>query len=190
MACDLGMDKIMLYDLDPTTAKLTPHHPEFLQVPPGSGPRHLAFHPGGGYVYVINEMGNTITTFGYEKQAFYTAQDAITTLPASDKSVKNTTAEIVVHPSGEFLYGSNRGHDSIAMFRIDEAGRLSAIGHEPTQGKNPRNFNISPDGQWLIAANQNGDNLVVFKIDQATGKLTPTGEPVQCFSPVCVKFVQ
>jgi 6-phosphogluconolactonase len=188
LACDLGMDKVMLYTLDPASAKLTPFKPEFMTVPPGSGPRHLAFHPNRPVFYVINEMGNTVTTVLFEKQEFFTLQAGVPTLPEADKDVKNTTAEVVVHPSGKFLYGSNRGHDSIAIFKIDDAGQITPAGHVPSGGKSPRNFNIDPTGHWLIAANQNSDSLVVFKIDLQTGQLTQIDQ-AQCWAPVCVKFV-
>ncbi len=188
LACDLGMDKVMLYDLDPDTAKLTQHDPKTVDVPPGSGPRHIAFR--GDDFYVINEMLCTIDQYRLDGATFKHVNDTISTLPAGVKVEKNySTAEIVVAPGGKFLYGSNRGHDTIAIFAIGENGKLLLVGHESTKGKTPRNFNITPDGQWLIAANQNSDDLVVFKIDQATGKLTPTGDPVKCFAPVCVKFL-
>jgi 6-phosphogluconolactonase len=193
MACDLGMDKVMLYKLNRVAATITKYSPESFDVPPGSGPRHLTFSPDGKYVFVISEMLCTINTFeivkdGPDVKTISHVGETVSTLPDGMKVEKGfSTAEILVHPTGKFLYGSNRGHDSIAIFAIED-GKLSLVGHESTKGKTPRNFNITPDGQWLIAANQNSDNLVVFKIDQATGKLTPTGEPVKCFAPVCVKF--
>jgi 6-phosphogluconolactonase len=188
LACDLGMDKIMLYDLDPETAKLTEHSPKSVDVPPGSGPRHMAFN--GNDFYVINEMLCTIDQYRFDGQTFKHVNETVSTLPAGTKVEKGySTAEIVVHPNGKFVYGSNRGHDTIAIFAIGENGKLSLIGNEPTRGKEPRNFNITPDGRWLAAANQKSDDVVVFKIDEATGKLTVVGEPVKCFAPVCVKFL-
>lgn len=187
LACDLGLDQVVLYDLDPATATLTPQN-QSVSVPPGSGPRHLAFTPDGRFFFVIQEMLCTIDTFERRDGGFTPGPATVSTLPAGVKVEKGySTAEILVHPGGKFLYGSNRGHDSIAIFAIED-GKLTLVGHESTQGKTPRNFNITPDGQWLIAANQNSDNLVVYKIDQQTGKLTPTGDPVKCFAPVCVKF--
>jgi 6-phosphogluconolactonase len=195
MACDLGMDKVMLYQLDPATAKLTKYDPESFDVPPGSGPRHLSFTPDGKRLFVISEMLCTINSFGIVKdgQQVKTVSHygkTVSTLPEGTKVEKGySTAEIVVHPSGKFLYGSNRGHDTIAIFALDD-GKLTPVGHESTQGKSPRNFNITPDGKWLIAANEKSDTLVVFQVDPQTGKLTPTGDPVQCWAPVCVKFGQ
>ena len=189
MACDLGMDKVMLYDLDPVTAKLSEHNPPAVFVPAGSGPRHLTFHPNEQHVFVINEMLCTIDTYQVDGDGFKHVNDTVSTLPAGQKAEKGfSTAEIVMHPGGKFLYGSNRGHDTIAIFSVGAKGDLQPVGHESTRGKEPRNFNITPDGNWLIAANQKSDTLMVFKIDLQTGKLTPTGDPVQCFAPVCVKF--
>ena len=192
LSCDLGTDKIMLYDVDRVEGTFKPHNPESISVPPGSGPRHLTFTPSSKYMYVIEEMLCTIDTFEQTGGNFKPVHKSISTLPpgvAVSKGV--STAEILVHVSGQYLYASNRGHNSIAIFKIDnETGELSLIGHQPTGGKTPRNFNIDPTGNWLIVANQDSDNLVVFKIDRDTGKLTQTGEPVQCFAPVCLKFWQ
>ncbi len=189
LACDLGLDKIMLYRLDAGKAALTPADPPFATVAPGSGPRHLAFSPNGKFVYVINEMGNTITAFAYDAGQFKQVQ-TISTLPA-DFNGRNTTAEIEVHPSGKFLYGSNRGHDSIAIFSADPAtGMLAAVGHQSTEGKNPRSFAIDPTGQFLLAANQDAGGIVIFKIDAQNGKLAPTGSKIDVPFPVCVVFVK
>lgn len=187
--CDLGTDRIDIYKLDAEKGTLTPHEPAFALVPPGSGPRHLALH--GGYAYVINEMLNTITAFKHNAAAgTLEPMQNIATLPA-DFSGNSSTAEIFVHPNGKFVYGSNRGHDSIAVFAIDAAtGKLSFVEHELTQGKAPRNFALDPSGRWLIAANQGTDNLVVFKVDGATGKLEPAGQTAKVGAPVCVLFTK
>ncbi len=187
---DLGLDKVLVYRFDPAAGTLEPNDPPAASIAPGSGPRHFAFHPSGRFAYVINELSSTVTAFAYdaERGTLQTLQ-TVSTLP-EDFDGKSTTAEVQVHPSGKFLYGSNRGHDSIACFRIDAAtGRLTPIGHEPTQGKNPRNFGIDPTGAYLLAANQDGDNIVAFRIDPATGKLSPTGQSIRVPMPVCVKFM-
>jgi len=190
LACDLGLDKVLVYRLDAAKGTLAPNDPPSASVAPGAGPRHLAFHPNGKYVYVISEMGSTVTAFAYEAPsgALKMLQE-ISTLPADFKGTSDC-AEIAVHPSGRFLYGSNRGHDSIAIFAIDAAtGKLKALGHEPTQGKEPRGFGIDPTGAWLLAGNQKSDSLVLFRIDAETGRLKPTGAPVDLGAPVCVKFL-
>jgi 6-phosphogluconolactonase len=157
--------------------------------PPGSGPRHFAFHPGGKFAYVINELTSTVTAFNWDAQAgALEAVQTTTTLPAGHVG-NNSTAEVQAHPSGKFLYGSNRGHDSIAVFSIDPgSGKLTALENEPTRGKTPRNFGIHPSGRWLIAANQNSGTLSVYRIEE-DGKLEAVGEPVECPSAVCVKFL-
>jgi 6-phosphogluconolactonase len=191
LACDLGLDKVMVYRLDPATAKLTPNDPPSASVPEGAGPRHLAFHPSGRFVYVLNEMGSSVTHFNYDAdKGVLHPLKTISTLPDGLMVANNTCAEVLVHPSGKFLYGSNRGHDSIAIFRIDEqTGALTPAGHQSTEGKTPRNFGIDPTGTWLIAANQDSGTLIVFKIDPNTGALTPNGVKVNVPSAVCVKFL-
>jgi 6-phosphogluconolactonase len=190
VAADLGLDQVLVYKFDAATAKLTPNDPPFTAVAPGSGPRHFAFHPGGKYAYVINEITCTVTAFDYNSaKGTLTEIQTITTLPHEVRP-GYSTAEVVVHPSGKFLYGSNRGHDSIAVFQIVAAnGTLTAVEHEPTQGKTPRNFAIDPTGKFLLAENQASDTIVVFAIDQSTGKLEPTGHKIEVPSPVCVRFV-
>ncbi len=187
-SCDLGTDHVDIYRLDAAKGTLTPNDPAFVAVTPGSGPRHLAFH--GAHAYVIAEMMNMITAFDLDATTgALVPTQSISTLPAGWEG-KSTTAEIFVHPNGKFLYGSNRGHDSIAVFAIGADGKLTAVEHVSTQGKSPRNFAIDPTGGWLLAANQDTNNIVVFKIDPATGKLTPTGQQLEVGSPVCVTFVQ
>ncbi len=190
VAADLGLDKVFVYKFDPAHAKLTPHEPAFAKVAPRSGPRHFAFHPGGRFGYVINEIANTVTAFAYDADnGILTEIQTISTLPDDFKGRTNT-AEVQVHPSGKFLYGSNRGHDSIAIFAIDPtSGKLTSVGFEPTQGKNPRNFAIDPTGAFLFAENQDSDTIVVFRIDPQTGALKPTGQVVLIGKPVCIRMI-
>ena len=191
LANDLGLDKIFVYKLDTASGKLTPNTPPTASVPDGSGPRHLAFSRDGRYVYCINEIASTVTAFQYDgSKGTLQMIETMSTLPANFHG-SSTCAEIILHPSGKFLYGSNRGHDSIAIFAIDPAtGKLTAAGHESTQGKTPRGFNIDPTGQYLLAANQNTDNVVLFRIDQNTGALKPAGSSVKVGSPVHVVFFE
>ena len=190
IAADLGLDQLLVYRFDPAKGSLTANDPPFARVNPGAGPRHFDFHPDGKFAYVINEMGSTITAFTWDAaRGVLTEIQTISTLP-DGFSGRNDTADIHVHPTGKFVYGSNRGHDSIAVFSVDEAkGTLTPVEYVPTQGKVPRNFGIDPTGSILIAANQNSDNLVVFRIDTKTGKLSATGQSLQLSRPVCVKFV-
>ncbi len=188
---DLGLDKIFIYRLDPAEGKLTPNDPPFGAVAPGSGPRHFDFHPNGRYAYVINELRSTVTAFRYDaERGALGAMQVVSTLPEGFEG-NNTTADIHVHPSGKFLYGSNRGHDSIAIFAIDaESGHLRPTGHESTQGKTPRNFGIDPTGAHLLAANQDTSDVVVFRIDAESGKLQATGSTAKVGNPVCVKMMK
>ena len=188
-AADLGTDKIYTCRVDSAAGTLTSTGETILT--PGSGPRHLAIHPDQRHAYVINELANTITTFALDtSKGLLSTLQTVTSLPA-DFTGHNTTAEIAVHPSGRFVYGSNRGHDSIAVFKVDQGtGTLTLIEHVSTQGKNPRNFAIDPTGRWLIAANQDGNSLVVFAINGESGRLTPTGQSVPLGIPVCVRFLQ
>ncbi len=186
-ADDLGADKVFIYRLD--EGKLVPSKPAFASLAPGSGPRHLAFHPKGRFAYVINELLSTVTAFAHNADTgALTEIQTIGTLPDGFEG-KNTTAEIRVHPSGKFLYGSNRGHDSIAAFRIDrDTGKLTPLGQTSSGGSSPRNFTIDPSGRYLLAAHQNSDNVVAFQIDQETGLPKPTGSELAVGSPVCVVF--
>jgi len=192
LACDLGLDRVLIYKLDPAKAGLSPNDPPFGTVPPGSGPRHIAFRPDGKFAYVINEMSCTVTTFAFDgKRGALQAIETISSLP-KDQTVQSSfsTAEIEVHPSGKFVYGSNRGHDTLAVFAIDsKSGKLTPVEHVSTKGKTPRSFGIDPTGRWLLAANQSSDNVVAFAIATKTGKLQPTGQELQVGAPVCVKFV-
>ena len=187
-ACDLGLDEVLVYKFDAEHGTLTANDPPFAAIKPGSGPRHLVFHPNGHAAYVINELNSTITRFAYDAdRGVLTEKQTISTLPVDFKG-QNFPAEIAVHPSGKFLYGSNRGHNSIAIYAIDSAtGALKNIGYEPTHGKIPRNFAIDPMGRFLLAANQNSDNIAVFRIDPATGLLKFISQ-IDVPAPVCLKF--
>jgi 6-phosphogluconolactonase len=190
LAADLGLDKVMVYKFDPAKGMLTPNDPPAGITPPGAGPRHIAWHPSGKIVYVINELGNTVTAFQFDaERGAMTEFQTVPSLPADFKEKGNTTAEVVVHPNGKFLYGSNRGHNSIALFAIESDGKLTPRGHTSTQGETPRNFVIDPSGQFLLAANQRTDSVVVFKINHETGELSPTGSKIEVGAPVCLRFL-
>ncbi len=188
---DLGIDKVMIYRLDIEKGTIAANSPGFAKVRPGAGPRHFAFAPSGKYAYVINELDCTVTAFAYEPASgALTEVQTVTTLPkAFDGS--NSCAEVRVHPSGKFLYGSNRGHDSIVVYRVDLAkGTLTFVEHETADIKTPRNFNIDPTGKFCLVANQGGDSVVVFRINRETGALEPTGHKISITRPVCVRFLQ
>ena len=187
LSCDLGLDKVFVYRYH--ADKGTIDDPTIATQPAGSGPRHLAFHPSGKFVYVINEINSTLTTFSFDAGAGrLTSLQTVSTLPA-DWHGENTTAEVAVHPTGKWVYGSNRGHNSIAIFSVDgRTGKLTPAGHESTQGKAPRNFAVDPTGQYLLAANQDSDTVVVFRIDQRTGGLKPAGVTAHVPTPVCILF--
>ena len=186
---DLGLDKVMIYKFDGSKGLLTANDPPAGIAAAGSGPRHFAFHPSGKYAFVNNELTSEVTSYAYDAgRGSLTGIQTLSTLPQPTPG--NSTAETVVHPNGKFVYVSNRGHDSLAIFQCDElTGRLTAMGHQPTGGKTPRNFNIEPSGRFALAANQDSGNVVVFRIDAATGKLTPTGNSIEAGTPVCVRFV-
>ncbi len=190
-AADLGIDKLMIYQLDAEAGRLTPNPAcPHAALAPGAGPRHFAFHPSARYAYVINELDSTVTAFSYDAATgtLRTIQ-TVSTLPTGYTGT-NSCADIHVGASGRWLYGSNRGHDSVAVFAIDSAsGQLTPVGHQSTGGKTPRNFAIDPTGTLLLAANQNSDNVVVFKLDPDTGLPAPTGHSIAVPKPVCVKIV-
>ena len=190
LACDLGLDKVLVYKLDAESGKLTPNDPAFGKVPDGAGARHLAFGKDAKFAYVINEMGNTMTAFTWDgASGTLTPIQTISTLPEGF-SGKSYCAEVVLHPSGKFVYGSNRGHNSLTAFKVDEStGKLTLAGITPCGVDWPRNFNIDPTGQWLIAAGEKSGTLTVFKIDQTTGGLTQTGDAEKLPAPACVLFV-
>jgi 6-phosphogluconolactonase len=189
VVADLGLDKVLVYRFDPAAGMLTANNPPHATVSPGAGPRHFAFHPSGRFAYVINEMNSTVTAFAYDAEKGALSEiDTESTLPGPQQG--NSTAEVQVHPSGKFLYGSNRGHNSLAIFRIDDkTGGLTPAGHQPTGGRTPRNFGVDPTGKFVLAANQGSDLVVVFRVNQETGKLEAAGHSVQVATPVCVKFL-
>jgi 6-phosphogluconolactonase len=189
---DLGLDKVLVYRFDPHTGTITANEPPGISVDPGSGPRHFAFHPSGKFAYVINELLLTVTAFHYDPEAgTLTPKQTLSTLPPDVTDRQGmSTAEVQVHPSGKFLYGSNRGHHSIAIFTIDPAtGLLTAAGHQGAGIQTPRNFGIDPTGNYLLVANQDGGSVIVFRIHPTTGQLEPTDSRIEVSSPVCVKFL-
>jgi 6-phosphogluconolactonase len=189
-AADLGTDRVMVYKLDAAKGTLTPNDPPAAILKPGAGPRHFRFSPSGKVAYVINELQSTITVFQYDAaKGVLTEVQNISTLPA-DFTGKSTTAEVVVDRTGRFVYGSNRGHDSIAVFSADPAtGKLTYVENVSTQGKTPRNFALDPTGRWMMVANQDTDNVVLYKVDANTGRLTAAGKTLSVSKPVCVRFI-
>ncbi|HTM51494.1 MAG TPA: lactonase family protein [Bryobacteraceae bacterium] len=188
-APDLGLDEVLTYRLDPAKASLTANDPPFAKVAPGSGPRHFAFHPKGRYAYVLNEMASKVTAFDYDASRGALKEiQTVSTLPPGFTGEDNS-AEVEVDAKGRFLYASNRGHDSIAVFAIGKDGKLTLVENMPTAGKTPRNFKLDPSGAWLLAANQESDTIVQFRVDPKTGKLSPTGKKIEVAKPVCVQFV-
>lgn len=188
-AADLGIDKVLSYRVDPETSKMTPNDPPSIDLPKGSGPRHVRFHPNGKFFYVINEKGNTVSAFSYDaEKGALTDLQIISTIP-DDYDEKTFTADLKITPDGKYLYGTNRGHDSIVSYSIADDGKLKLITIEPSLGKGPQNLAITPDGNHLICANMPGNNIVVFKIDSETGGLTALGEPVEISKPACIMIL-
>jgi 6-phosphogluconolactonase len=185
LATDLGADAIFIYRLNADTGQLERHGTAHAE--PGSGPRHFAFAPDGRTVYVINELASSLTVWAWDgAQGSLSPVQTVSTLPDGFTG-ENSGAEVVVSPDGRFVYASNRGHDSIAIFGVrGERGELQPVGHEPTQGKSPRGFTLDPSGHWLLAANQRSDTIVTFRRDAETGLLSATGQVVQSPSPVTV----
>lgn len=187
---DLGLDKLLVYKFDPKTGQITANDPASLDTKPGAGPRHFAFHPSGKYAYLLNEIDMTLESLEYDPAKGSFNRIAVTPTKPDGPQKGESTAEVVVHPSGKFVYSSNRGHHSISVFAIQaDSGKAERI--QVAQGgiKTPRNFVLSPDGRFLLVANQDGDSIVTFSIDQEKGTLTPVGEPVQVPMPVCLRFV-
>lgn len=184
--CDLGGDKVFIYRFDAETLSLAAHTQHALTLAPGAGPRHLAQHPNGRYLYVINELNGTLSVFEAGAEQWRKVQ-TVPTLP-EDFVGENTTAEVAGTKDGCFLYGSNRGHDSLVSYRIDEAtGRLETLGWTPTGGEHPRHFSLDPTGQFLIVANRDSDNVVIFRRNQQTGALAATGQVLELPQCICVK---
>jgi 6-phosphogluconolactonase len=187
--CDLGTDKIMSFRFDRRRGKLIPNKRPWVAVKPGAGPRHLTFHPSGKYAYLMNEMHVTVSAFAVDRiRGNLIEMQTLPTLPR-EPTVADSGADIHVSPDGRFLYCSNRGHDSIAAFKVHpQSGKLTFVAHESTGGETPRNFAIDPTGKFLLAANQNSDNIVSFRRDSKTGRLSATGQVAEVPSPVCLKF--
>ena len=188
---DLGMDKVMIYAFDEATGRLSPNPAQaFLPTKPGAGPRQMVMHPGGAFAYLINELNSTMTACRYAADTGRLIElQTLSTLPDGFGG-HSTCAEVPIAPSGRFLYGSNRGHNSIAIFAIDpDAGTLTLVGHESTRGETPRNFEVSPTGAFLAAANQDSNNVVMFRVNPETGKLAATGNVVEAGTPICVRFM-
>lgn len=190
LVSDLGLDKVLVYRLDPARGALAANDSPWAAVKPGSGPRHLAFSPNGRWVYLINEMASTLTAFAYDPQRGALKELQTVSTVSEEFKGKNICAEVQVHPSGKFVYASNRGHNSIAVFAVGpQSGKLVFVERRPSGGKTPRYIGLDPTGQWLLAANQDSDNLVVFRVDAETGRLSPTGQSIKVGSPVCAVFV-
>jgi 6-phosphogluconolactonase len=189
LAADLGLDRVIVYRFDEATGSLTEQPDASASVPPGHGPRHLAFHPTLGYVYAVNEMGGSVTALQYDAQTGkLNVLETVDALPEG-YSEPRRAAEIAVHPNGKTLYCSHRGHDSVATLAIDaSSGRLALLSTASTSGSWPRNFCLDPTGKWIVAANQNGDNAVVLKIDEATGEARETGVEISVPQAICVRF--
>ena len=187
---DLGTDRVYIHRFDPIAGTLTPAAPDSVALPPGSGPRHFAFAPDGRRAFVINEIVSTLTGFSVDrKTGALGIVDTVTTLPGGPVA-GNSTAQVCVHPNGRFVYGSNRGDDSIVVYVVGKDGRMSFVERTSTGGRTPRNFNLDPSGRFLWAANQSSDSISIFRVDSQSGRLTPHGKPVTVGSPVCVVFVR
>jgi 6-phosphogluconolactonase len=184
---DLGVDRVFVYDFDAASGSLEPAAEPFVAVEPGSGPRHVALHPSGAFLYVVNELRSTVTVLRYDATTgALSPVQTVTTLPA-DFEGRSTTAEIALSPDGRFVYASNRGHDSLALYAVEgDSGRLDPLGHVSTGGRTPRSFALDSTGEWLLVANQGSDNVVVFRRDGSSGRLEATGTEVSVPAPVCV----
>ena len=190
LCADLGVDKVYVYRFNEKDGTLRANDPAFVKVAPGSGARHVKFHPNGRLVYLINEIGSTIIAFNWDSESgTLTEFQTVSTLPADFKGA-NACAELEVHPNGKFLYGSNRGHNSLAVFAIDQTtGRLTLVEHIPSGGKTPRNFAFDPTAKWIVCTNHDSNNAVVFQVDADTGRLTQRGEPIPVPYPFCERFL-
>jgi 6-phosphogluconolactonase len=191
LVADLGLDKVLVYQLDRSNRTLTPRDDLHLSLAPGAGPRHITFDPNQNFLYVINELDMTISVFRWNNDRPSKLVQTISTLPEGVSDPGFSTAEILLHPTGKFLYGSNRGHNTIASFTVDiPSGKLTATGHASTLGKTPRNFRLSPDGKFLLAANQQTNDIFSFRIDPNSGTLEPTGFRIEAPAPACIKFIK
>ncbi|GGF07264.1 lactonase family protein [Hymenobacter cavernae] len=190
LAVDLGLDKVLAYPLEPASGKFSTNATTAFATAPGAGPRHLTFHANNHWAYLINELNSTVTALTYDAaKGAFTELQTLSSLPADFKG-ENSCADIHVSPNGKFLYGSNRGHDSLVVYAIDQSsGKLTLVQHISTQGKTPRNFTLDPSGRIALVGNQNTNNIVTYRIDGQTGKLTPTGVSIEVPAPVCLKVV-
>ncbi len=188
--CDLGIDRVMIYRFDVERGALTPHEPAYAPLPSGSGPRHLVFRPDGRFAYVLSELASTVSVFAYDAtRGRLSPVESISTIPTGFTGV-TTTAEVAIHPSGRYLYASNRGHDSLAMFAVDAVrGTLRTLGLQSTGGRTPRHFGLDPTGTIVAMANQNSDTIVLARLDPTTGLLTPSPHVASAPSPVCLVFL-
>ena len=188
--CDLGLDKVMIYKFDPRAGKLTPNEPAFTALKPGAGPRHMVFHSSGTFAYVINELDSTVTAFAYDaKMGALKELQTISTLPGFYDG-PNTTAEIAVHPSGKYLFASNRGQNSVVLFNIDpDKGTLSYVEDQSTYGATPRHFGMDIAGKHLAVANQDSNSILILRVDPANARLKPAGNVVETPSPACAMFL-
>ncbi len=188
-AADLGLDQILSYRLDAEAARLAPNIQPFVRTPPGAGPRHLTFHPNGRHLYAINELQNSVTMFDQLADAgMLIERQTISTLPKDFDGI-SYCADLKITPNGRFLYGTNRGHDSIAAYAIDDDGRLTLIAIEPSLGQGPQNLAITPDGALLLCANMPGNNVAGFRIDPETGRLQSVGDPISMPKPSCIMLL-
>ena len=189
-AADLGLDQVLCYKVSPDEGKIIPNDPPFANTPAGAGPRHLTFHPNTKFVYVINELLNSVTLFDYDSEKGVLSQrQTISTLPSDFKGT-SYCADLKITPDGKYLFGTNRGHDSIACYSIANDGKLQLIGIEPSLGKGPQNLAITKDGKYLLCANMPGKNLAVFSIDSNTGKIKSVGKPTEIQSPSCIMIME
>jgi 6-phosphogluconolactonase len=190
VAADLGLDKLLVYKFDAATGRLQANDPPYVELDAGAGPRHFAFTPSGTFAYVLAEMKSTVTALSYDSKAgTFQKVQTVSSLPPEFKG-HNDSAEIRVAPSGRFVYASNRGSDTIAVFSVARDGKLAAVQYASTQGKTPRGFGLDASGSYLFAANEKSSNIVIFRVDTKTGKLTATGQVLEAPSPVDVKFVK
>lgn len=185
---DLGMDQVVIYEMDLGTGRIKPRGHG--SCPPGSGPRHMVFHPNGKFAYVVNELAISVTVFAYDSEdGTLTPIETVASLPEELRDRQSTAAEICIHPSGKFLYVSTRGHDSVSAFQVSpETGRLTLIEREPIRGAHPRSVNLDPAGKWLVAAGRDSNTVAAFGIDMKTGGLVFSGNVVNSPGPICVEF--
>jgi 6-phosphogluconolactonase len=190
LVADLGTDKLMVYAFDEGTGALTPGSQPWFAAHPGAGPRHLAFHPSGRTAYLANELDSTVTVLAYDGDAGTLTELQVVPMLPADFTGHSTAADVHVTPDGRFVYASNRGHDSLAIYAVDpETGRLTVLGHQLTGGRPPRGFGVDPTGHWVVVANQDTSTVAVFALDDATGTLAPAGPPVEVPAPCCVAFL-